>query len=119
MSVEYFVKDGDSNSITIQSGANIYTLEQMSGETKEHYIAIRFLDAQGNDVVPTSGSVTVRGSQFREPLYDEIQNGSFNAADIALPGRIRPIVDGPLRAVQLTLDSIVGATTCVCKIAGY
>jgi len=119
MSVEYFVKDGDSNFITIQPGVNIYTLEQMSGETKEHYIAVRFLDAQGDDVVPTDGIVTVRGSQFRKPLYDGIENGIFNAADVALDTRVRPIVDGPLRAVQLTLDSIIGATTCVCKITGY
>lgn len=119
MSIERFIKDGDSNFITIQTGVNVYELLQMSGETKEHYIAVRFLDAQGDDVIPTGGTVTVRGSQFRKPLYDAIENGVFNAADVALDSRVRPIVDGPLRAVQLTLDSIDGATTCLCKITGY
>lgn len=120
MSIERFIKDyNGSNFISIIAGVNDYDIEQMSGDMKEHYIAIRFLDGAGNDVVPTSGDVEFQGSQFRKPLYDKIEGASFPATDVSNTTRMRPVVYGPMRACRLTLSNITGAVTCVAKITSF
>ena len=119
MSIERFIKDGDSNFITITGGTDTGEILKMSGDMKEHHIAIRFKDGSGADIVPTAGTIRFQGSQFRTPLYEEIQDGFFNAADINDPLRIHPIIGGPVRAFKVTLIGIAGAATAYIKVTSF
>ena len=119
MSIERFVKVGDDPFITITGGVDTAELLNMSGEVREHHIAIRFKDGSGDDVQPTAGTVRFQASQFRDPYYDEVQDGFFNAADVNDSSRVRPTVGGPLRAFKVTLDSVIGATSAIVKITSF
>lgn len=120
MSIERFIKDDDSNFIAIQAGVNSYELMNMSGEMKEHHISIRFLDSAGDDVFPTGGVVEFQSSQFRKPVYDSIEGGKFNAADLALDHLERPVNYGPMRAAKVVLSDIEGsAVSAIVKITSF
>lgn len=119
MSIERFVFEGDDKFITITGGTDTAEILNMSGEVKEHHIAIRFKDGAGADVVPTDGTIRFQGSQFRAPLYEEIQDGFFNAVDIDDPLRVHPTIGGPLRAFKVTLIGITGAVTAIVKVTSF
>ena len=119
MSIERFVKVGDDPFITITGGVDVAEVLEMSGEVERHYFSIRFKDGAGADVVPTAGTVRLQGSGFRDPYYDEVRNGFFNAIDINDGARDRPTVCGPLRAVKVTLDGVTGAETVIIKITSF
>ena len=119
MSIERFVFQGDDKFITITGGVDTAEVLEMSGEMKEHHFSIRFKDGSGADVVPTAGTVRLQGSGFRDPYYDEVCNGFFNAIDINDDARERPTVGGPLRAVKVTLDGVTGADSAIIKITSF
>lgn len=119
MSIERFVKVGDDPFITITGGTDVAEILNMSGAVKDHHIAIRFKDGAGDDVVPTAGTVRFQASHFRDPYYDEICNGFFNAADVNYSGRVSPTANGPMRAFKVTLDGVTGATTAIVKITSF
>jgi hypothetical protein len=125
MSTEHFIPDSNGeNFITLQAGTNVYDFHGITGDAKEHYIALKFLDASNNNVDATGGSVLVQGSQFRNTslggaVFDSMTNGSFLAADLNTDGRVRPLADGPMRSVRLTLTDIVGPVKAVAQIVNF
>lgn len=119
MSKEYFIKGRDgSNFITIEAGEQVYELLNMTGETQKHFIDIRFLDALGDDVIPT-GNIEFQHSHFRKPLYRSIENGSIDASELSSDSLLLPVICAPCRAIKLTLTDIVGAVSCIVKITGF
>jgi hypothetical protein len=73
------------------------------------YIAVRFFNAQGADVVPgVLGTVSVQSSPDGVNYYN-ILNGAFNAADTYLVSRNMPYFEGPAVNVRVTLGGITNA----------
>lgn len=109
--INKFLNGGD-DLITIQPGTNTYEVIGISGDLDKHFPAIRFLDGNGDEVVPTDGLVKFEGNLFREsPTWDSIENGEFDAVDTASPTRNRPSVGGPMVSCRLTLTDIAGAVS--------
>lgn len=119
MTIERFAKVNDSKFLSISGGLDTFEIENMSGETKEHYFSIRFFDESGSDVIPTAGVVEFSASQFRASHYEDIHHGRFNAADVDNKLRLHPNVLGPVRAVKITLDGVVGAVEAMIKVTSY
>lgn len=119
MSIEKFVCVDDNPYVVITGGTDTGEILNMSGAVKEHHIAIRFKDVTGADVVPTAGTVQFQGSQFRDPYWNEVCDGFFNAADVNDDSRPSATVGGPMRAFKVTLDGVAGAAAAVIKVTSF
>lgn len=69
-----------------------------------------FVDAGGNQVDQTAGTVTIEFSAGAD-IYNAISNGSFDAADARLSTRPKPNAYGTAEKVKFTFAGLVGPAT--------
>ena len=86
-----------------------YVSPPMDSAYERAYIAVRFFNAAGVDVVPGAGTVAVESSPDGVNYYSML-NGAFNAANTYLVSRNMPYAEGPSVTVRVTL---AGVTTAV------
>lgn len=86
----------------------VYEVSGMDTAYEKAYVNFRFFDASGRDVSPGAGTVEVQMSPdgFN---YQDIPNGTFNAADVYLGSRPMPLGEGPAVSARVTLAGITTA----------
>lgn len=118
--VRHFRASDGSTLIPVTGGAQEFILYDLSGDLKEHYFFVAFVDASGNAQTPSAGTVTLEGAPSVDPLrWDAIPDGSFDAADADSQARTRPVAAGPLNAARLRLNGVTGADFVVARVTGY
>lgn len=97
-----------------------YISEEMDTAYERAYVNIRFFDDNGNDVVPGAGTVVVQlCADSDQAFYEDVLNGSFNAADAYVATRDMPYAEGPARFAKVTLSGVTTATGFRATIQRY
>lgn len=79
---------------------------------------IRFLDANGNQVTPSAGTVSFQASPDGVN-FQNIQNGAFNALDAYSATRAIPVGAGPARRARIVLNGVTGAVSFIAGVERY
>ena len=83
---------------------------EVSGSLKRTYFTVLLYDAGGAPVTTAAGTIQVPGRAGEDAHWQNISNGTFNAADISDPARTQAGASGPLRQWRVLLTGTTIAT---------
>lgn len=124
MAKQTFFKDPSSGSsiIDISEGGLIeIVINDMPADFGRHSFHILFIGADGETIAtPSAGTVDFSASSDSMiPVYNDISNGTFNAADVYSVSRDIPQVGDIVVSSKLTLDNVAGATYARAYVWGF